>query len=296
MAEIHTACLQAPLPHRKPAGQQISYRGSSWPTEAGAELTSFRTTSVLVLGATVLAALAVRFWPARHEERPPAVPSLAVALAPRGAGGDPEFSPPISDQGVQRGIVEAEAIEAGVEPMSTSPDPASAESWSAAVKWLSLYELHALDRADRTPRPYVPGCVTLPPTAFVCPGNWALLTEEVDPEWSHATEERLRAIWNENVTGVPSDFLFVMCKTTLCQINYRFPPGSDGAAINKPLGLFNLGFRASELVSELRRTCAYYAGTTVALEYERKFSQTGRQSLQRDRMLCERPGLKQQGP
>jgi hypothetical protein len=65
----------------------------------------------------------------------------------------------------------------------------------------------------------VPGCVTLPPTAFVCPENWALLTEEVDPEWSLATEERLRDIWREAVTGVSNDFLFVMCKTTLCQIN-----------------------------------------------------------------------------
>ena len=156
-------------------------------------------------------------------------------------------------------------------------------------------DLHALDRADRTPRPFVPGCLTFPPTAFVCLGNWALLTEDVDPDWSHATEERLKAIWNENVTGVRSDFLFVMCKTTLCQINYRFPPGTDDAARNKPFRLFLDAFRVSELASELHRSCTSYSGTIVALELERKIAQTGRQSLQRGRVLCDRMGSKQPG-
>lgn len=240
---------------------------------AGAELTSFRTTSVLVLGATVLAALAVWFWPAHQAEKPPAVPSPAVALAPRDAGGESEFSAPVADLGVQRGIVGAEDVQAAVEPVPTASDAATAGLWSEADRWRSPAELHALDQTDRTPRPYVGSCLTLPPTAFLCPGDWPLLTEEVDPDWSHATEERLRAIWKENVTvtGISSEFLFVMCKTTLCQINYRFPPGTDGAARDKSLSLFDRGFRESDVASELRWKCAAYAGAVIAWEYERTF-------------------------
>jgi hypothetical protein len=261
-------------------------------------LTSFRTTSVLVLGATVLAALAVRLWPARQEENPPEVPSPAVALAPRGAGGDREFPPQVSEQGVQRGIVRAEDGEAGGEPVATVSEAAVVRSWSDADMLLGPDELRALDRTDRTPRPVVQGCITLPPTAFVCPRGGPLLTEEVDPDWSHATEERLRAIWRENVNvkGISSDFLFVMCKTTLCQINYRFPPGTDESARNLAFSLFDRGLRASDLASELHWVCAGYSGTVVAVGFERNFPQPGPQPPQRAfTAACGWPRLDQPG-
>jgi hypothetical protein len=234
-------------------------------------VTSFRTAGVLVLGATVLVALAVQFRPVRQAVKPPAVPAPAVLLASRNAGGDQELSQPVSDQGVQRTIVAAEHVEAGVEPVSTTHDAASAASWSYEDMPRTRAELQAMDLADRAPRPFVPGCITLPPTAFLCPGDWLLLREEVDPEWSHATEERLRAIWEENVTGFSSEYLFVMCKTTLCQINYRFAPGtSTGASLNPQFILFDRGFRASALASELRWRCGHYGKALIAWEYERK--------------------------
>jgi hypothetical protein len=120
------------------------------------------------------------------------------------------------------------------------------------------------------------------------------LTEDVDPEWSQATEERLSAIWTGNVTGIPSSYLFVMCKTTLCQINYRFPPGTDEDGINRPIGQFIQGFRASDLASELHRVCTHYSGMTVAMEYERNFPQTGPQPTQQTRRPCS--PLEKRGP
>jgi hypothetical protein len=91
-------------------------------------------------------------------------------------------------------------------------------------------------------------------------------------------EKRLRAIWDENVTGISDEFLFVMCKTTLCQINYRFPPGTPHVDSSNPqFILFDRGFRVSDLTSELRWRCALYGGATIAWEYERK-SPPGRTS------------------
>jgi len=243
--------------------------------------TGITATSVVVLGAIVLAALAARFWPVRQEKEPVAAPSLAVAVAPRGADSR-EFAPPATDQGVRSGIVAATDVETSVEPVSTVADDASTEAWREAFMRLSGPERHALDQADRTPRPYVMGCLTLPPTAFVCPGKSPLIVEEVDPDWSHATEQRLQDIWRENVNvkGFSSDFLFVVCKTTMCQVNYRFLPETDEAVRRKLIGEFIQGFRASDLRSELRITRGIYAGLVWAEEFERKSPKAGSRSLQ----------------
>jgi ABC-type dipeptide/oligopeptide/nickel transport system permease subunit len=119
------------------------------------------------------------------------------------------------------------------------------------------------------------------------------LTEGVDPEWSHAAEERLTAIWEDNVKGISNDFVFVMCKTTLCQVNYRFPTGTDDVGRDRPFSLFLKGFRVSELASELHVGCISYSGIVVAVEFERNFPQAGPQPTEQSRRPCrslDKPG------
>jgi len=111
---------------------------------------------------------------------------------------------------------------------------------------------------DRTPRPYLFGCTENLETS--CSSDRTLLTEPVDPNWSAATENRLRAIWNERVPELADDeFLFVMCKTTMCQVNYRFPletvtltKSGDSPFGDHFFGAFFDGFKKSTLTSELR--------------------------------------------
>ncbi len=112
-------------------------------------------------------------------------------------------------------------------------------------------------------------------------GNQLLVTESADPDWSRVTEQRLRAIWRENVTGLSDEFLFVMCKTTVCQLNYRFPtefiydrtPGNTLDSRNRHFGAFHAGFSASDLASELRRDRITFAGAIIAMEFTRKGTQ-----------------------
>lgn len=129
------------------------------------------------------------------------------------------------------------------------------------------------------PRPYYAGCKE--DIEAHCLHDRPVLTEPMDPTWSDATAKRLRALWDENVPDLSDEFLFVMCKTTACQVNYRFPWETLGTHYGRTpyaryFSPFMRGFRESTLTSELRWISTGYSGTIVTVDFERIRSQDDR--------------------
>jgi hypothetical protein len=130
-----------------------------------------------------------------------------------------------------------------------------------------ISDLAVREFADRTPRPYLNWCSA--DLESPCSYDRTILTEAIDPKWSDVTEKRLKAIWTENVPDLPDDFLFVMCKTTICQVNYRFPPEALSDNFDGPYGAFLTGFKQSTLHLELRREQTTFSGSIMSLKFTR---------------------------
>jgi hypothetical protein len=134
--------------------------------------------------------------------------------------------------------------------------------------------------ADRTPRLNLRNCsgdieAYSEIAKTFCDFYRRLSTEQIDPNWSSATEKRIRELWIENVPDLSDELLFVMCKTTACQVNYRFPvemlklETPDHRLGGSYFDAFLDGFQRSTLASELRRFTVGYDGPVISVGFER---------------------------
>lgn len=168
------------------------------------------------------------------------------------------------------------AVQTTAEPVPQPPDTASVESIADRDTWSNPSDRSETGLVDRTPRPLTRRQLVNPqsPLARTCFNNLdspcmteqALLTESIDPNWSSMTEGRLRDIWREYVTEMSDDFLFVECKTTVCEVTYRFPQGTTGDNTNRYMRQFLVAFRASDLAAELR-VSSHGSGGLAQAEY-----------------------------
>jgi hypothetical protein len=116
---------------------------------------------------------------------------------------------------------------------------------------------------DRTPLPFRrSSCIGFEFPDMPCVTERALDSEQIDPAWSSATEDQLRSIWREAAAGMSDEFLYVECKTTVCEVTYRFPraPGDQAAYQNRYFNRFLAALRASDLGAELCPLSFGYGG------------------------------------
>jgi len=169
------------------------------------------------------------------------------------------------------------------EPMSRPSNNPSVESIAEQKFSDSPRDHIEVKHVDRTLRPFdgsrvKRSCPANGAYSPPCMTEQALLTEPIDPNWSSVTEGRLRDLWRENVAELSDEFLFVECKTTVCEVNYRFPrfPEShkertDGE--DRYFTQFLVALRASDLAAELRRSTHSYGRAVQALYFKRTTSQ-----------------------
>jgi hypothetical protein len=157
--------------------------------------------------------------------------------------------------------VQDAALQVTAEPVphpfsTTSVEPIAAQELSR-----SSDDHIEMERVARAPRPMIGGCGDHPKSS--CRTREPLYIEPIDPNWSSATEDRLKALWRNNVAEISDEFLFVMCKTTVCEVTYRFPQGATNEYGNSYLRPFWDAFRASDLAAELCVSGLSYGGIAV---------------------------------
>lgn len=216
--------------------------------------------------AAVLTALAVAlFWPSHEKD------SVQTAVRePHNSLDDQKLVLTDSGQRHQDATVQVTA-----EPMSQPSNTASVESIADQDISGGSRDHIDMELVDRTPRPIVThrlinGCLD---NRDWCMTGQTLLTEPIDPNWSSVTEGRLRDIWREDVAEMSDEFLFVECKTTACEVNYRFPQGTLGNN-SRYFHQFLVAFRASDLAAELRVSSHLYGGLTHAKYLKRTTAQS----------------------
>jgi hypothetical protein len=161
-----------------------------------------------------------------------------------------------SGQHLQDATVQVTAEPVPQPSSATSVGPIAAQELSR-----SAADRIEMERVDRAPRPMLGGCGDHPKSS--CRTREPLYIEPIDPNWSSATEDRLRDLWSKNVAGISDEFLFVMCKTTVCEVTYRFSKGATNEYGNSYFRPFWDAFRTSDLAAELCVTGISYGGIAV---------------------------------
>jgi hypothetical protein len=160
------------------------------------------------------------------------------------------------------------------EPVSQPSDTESVES--VAEHNNSGGSRDHVEMEDRSPRPFTPRQFSrncLSDQHLACQAEQALLKEPIDPNWSSVTEGRLRDLWRESVAEMSDEFLYVECKTTACEVTYRFPQEIPWDNRSRYFDQFWVAFQASDLAAELRYSGLSYGGIERAAHFRRKTSQ-----------------------
>jgi hypothetical protein len=219
-------------------------------------------------GAAVLIALAVVLLWSSHEKKSAQtmVPGLHNSLNDRNLV--------LTDSGQRH---QDATMQLTPEPMSQSSNSASAESIADQSISDSTRDHTETELVDRTPRPYakrrsMSGCLDHP-DSLPCMSAQPMAVEPIDPNWSSKTEGRLRDIWRESVAEMSDQFLFVECKTTICEVNYRFPQGTTRGDEDRCLTQYLAALRASELAAELHLSVWSYGRSVQAWYFKRTTSQ-----------------------
>ena len=221
--------------------------------------------------AVVLAVLAlVLFWPSHEKDS-----SQTTVREPHNSLDDQKLV--LTDSGQRHQDATAQVT---AEPASQPSNTASVGSIADRNILGSSRDHIDVELVDRTPRPFQPR----PFKVQDCPNNldWciteqALVTEPIDPSWSSVTEGRLRDIWRDAVAEMSDEFLFVECKTTVCEVTYRFPQGTTRDDQDRYFSQFLVALRASDLAAELRLSNHLFASfgwLAQARYFERTTSQS----------------------
>ena len=184
-----------------------------------------------------LLVLAWAFWTRAHHPRasaPPDVPVLQPGVAEeetsretaRAAPSSPAAQPPVAAlptetaRSTSVGQVEGAPANADVphfEPrLYTGPGPTEREA----------------------------GACSAPSVLF-----HTLEIEHRDEPWSSDTEAALLKIWKESASGPFDDSRFIVCKTSLCQVNVRYPVKTPRSETQQ-IGRFLQAFRRSEIAQQ----------------------------------------------
>jgi hypothetical protein len=227
----------------------------------------FKTWSVVVLAVLAI----VLFWSSREKDS-----ARTAVREPQNSLNDQNLVLTDSDRHHQDATVTAE-------PMYQSSN-ASVESTADQTMSDTSRDYVEVEHVDRTPRPFhgprvISSCPPNRAYSASCMTEQALLTEPIDPIWSSATEGRLRDLWRENVTEMSDEFLFVECKTTACEVNYRFPQLSKNTQErtsndNRYFSQFLGALRTSDLAAELRVSAHWYGSYGQAMYFKRTTSQS----------------------
>jgi hypothetical protein len=199
-----------------------------------------------------LAALAVAlFWPSHEEEL-----ARTTVHERHNSLDDPNLVKTESAQRHQEAIAHVTA-----EPILRPSSGLRVESFADQNASGSSRDHVATELVDRTPLPYGrSSCIGPEFPDMPCVTQRALDSEQIDPTWSSVTEDGLRSIWREAAADMSDEFLYVECKTTVCEVTYHFPlaPGDQQAYEERYFSQFSAALLASDLGAELCELSAGY--------------------------------------